>query len=263
MANEIADMRDMFFITYNGVIKNPAVRIMRTMASDKYYDLFRDFIDVERISVLSDLELLSYVIQSPTRNPFYHFMVADFNWQKSLSDMMDVKRDPLLFHQSEPLVFYNILINLAKVPTTSGIVVWTPIPDERIARDLKVIDDGYGKIEYISGGFIDAIKAMTEKPTSYILNDVDWIPILIENDLIQFKDILLANYAYQYKDNPEDPSRARVLDVDGDITALENQYKFRTRMFEISSAYRLVDSNLFNNIRLMNMKYEGEPTDDE
>ncbi len=185
-----------FFICFDNVIKNPSAFILHQLANNELYKDYKNFINLENFEgrSLNDVIDLHNVIH--TKNPLYRLSKSKFDYDLTYAElylsMNNIYEDSPLLRIGEAL---KILL-LQKF--TRNVYIYSREYDERINKEIISNYNGSKKIVYVNGEFIDVVKSIN-KITTFIVDDIDYIEELIDNDIISYKTILLANYGYNYK----------------------------------------------------------------
>lgn len=231
--NEYVKSHEFIFIQYHDIIKSYKPYLLKKLLYNKDYregytgalnfDLFKDY---------SDNQLLGLAMRSLSKNILEYISISEFDYDATLESLYEDTEDfPDMFSESPLLKIGTTIFSLLKLDYVKKIYVHTNTYDERIHKDLI---DTYGdmkRITYVNGDFIDAVKAIPEKITTYIVNDVRTIDTLIENDLISYSNVLVADAGWNYKQNEENKI---VLKCD-DIEAKSKKHIFKTGTFVVDS----------------------------
>ena len=95
-----------------------------------------------------------------------------------------------------------------------GAKMYTIIPQERIKNvyiyveepNYQVIIDCHvhfgdytSKIKFLTGDFLEAVKCVPFKPTCYMLNDINYLKQLIDNNMIAYSEVLIAELGCNFE----------------------------------------------------------------
>lgn len=193
--------RDQYiFICYKDIIKHVYPVLLKKLI-DNYYD---DLIGLIHLDVIKDYDIFNLerlCIERTEINPLRYLKkenctdeTADMLLQTFEEEMYD------MYTQSKFTNFGAKIFNLIMQPQVKEIYIYVEKPINQIMYDCKLYFDQFGnKIKYVCGDFIDVVKKLPHKPTSYIINNVDYIQELIDNNFINFTEIVIAELGYNFK----------------------------------------------------------------
>lgn len=214
------------FVEYNDIIKIPWFALLYAIHNDENMEKMFD------LSEIKDLEhqcLLEWYMQRKHRN-FYRDLKVKPEFQNQIDDKF---YDELLINQlSSSDFFYRIdtellfaqvlrMLTTTQKSLVKRIVIYNEYEDRYIKKDIDILFNNCA--EFISGDFRNAIKDIPVDST-YVLSDISKINILIEENKIDFSDILIVNgFRYNYDDN---------LKLKIDFDKLTNEHIFKYEFFD-------------------------------
>ena len=236
MANETALTPEYIFITYDGVVKNYRPALIKYVL-ENYKRQYESFINIPFLEKLDMQELLGLCIQSSSQNIFEYLATREFDYDATLDAAYN--RYTHLFDDSPLLIVGESIRVLTMQSFTKKIYIYSDTFDERIFKDINTEFVDMSKIEYISGPFYDVMSDIPEHITSFMLNDIDYVDMLISLGRVEYTNILLANYGFNYKMGEIDGKPSLELKIP-DIEQVAKREKFKFVMFSVSNNYKLV-----------------------
>ena len=193
--------RDQYiFICYKDIVKH-VYPVMLKKLIDEYYDDLKDFINLELIKDYDIYNLERLCIERTEVNPL-KYLKKDICTDETSDALLETFENDMydMYTQSKFTNFGAKIFNLIIQPQIKEMYIYVERPINQIMYDCKVHFEHFGnKIKYVCGDFIEVIKKLPHKPTSYILNDVDYIQKLIDNNFIEFTEIIIAELGYNFK----------------------------------------------------------------
>lgn len=193
--------RDQYiFICYKDIVKH-CYPVMLKRIIDDYYDELSDYLHLDLIKHYDIYNLERLCVERTEKNPLTFIKkencsveTCDLLLQTFEDEMFD------MYTQSKFTNFGAKIFNLVLQKHIKEIYIYVDRPIQQIVYDCKLHFQQFGSnIKYVCGDFIDVIKKLPHKPTSYIINDVNYIQDLIDNDLIKFTEIIVAEIGYNFK----------------------------------------------------------------
>ena len=193
--------RDQYiFICYKDIIKHCYPMMLKKII-DEYYDELNSFLYLDMIKDYDIYNLERLCVERIDINPL-KYIKRDICSNETADELLKTFEDDMydMYTHSKFTLFGAKIFNLLVQKQIKGIYIYVDRRIDQILYDCKVHFDQFGdKIKYVCGDFIDVIKKLPNKPTSYIINDVDYIQKLIDNDLIEFTEVIVAELGYNFK----------------------------------------------------------------
>jgi hypothetical protein len=193
--------RDQYiFICYKDVIKH-CYPIMLNKIIHEYYNELNELLYLDVIKDYDIYNLERLCIERTDVNPF-RYLKRDICTNETADLLLETFEDEMfdMYTQSKFTNFGSRIFNLVTQPQIKELYIYVERPITQIMYDCKTYFEQFGnKIKYVCGDFIDVIKKLPNKPTSYILNDADYIKDLIDNKFIEFTEIIIAELGYNFE----------------------------------------------------------------
>jgi hypothetical protein len=193
--------RDQYiFICYKDVIKH-CYPIMLNKIIHEYYDELNELLYLDVIKDYDIYNLERLCIERTDVNPF-RYLKRDICTNETADLLLETFEDEMfdMYTQSKFTNFGSRIFNLVTQPQIKELYIYVERPITQVMYDCKTYFEQFGnKIKYVCGDFIDVIKKLPNKPTSYILNDADYIKDLIDNKFIEFTEIIIAELGYNFE----------------------------------------------------------------
>ena len=160
-----------------------------------YMDELKDLINVSKLKLMDFNNIQRYSIERPTRNILDYIKVNQFNTEtiyNALYNAYDtIYMDLPLMSIGDSVYF------ISKQKFTEKIYIFSEKYDKKIEFDIKENYCELDNVFYVAGDFKSIINNI-EKPTSYILSDIDKVQTIIDENMIEFVEIMVAQYGYNY-----------------------------------------------------------------
>ena len=188
--------RDQYvFICYKDIIKH-CYPVMLKKLIDEYYDDLSNFLYLDFIKDYDIYNLERLCIERTDKNPI-KYLKKELCTDETADNLLKTFEDEMydMYTQSKFTNFCAKIFNLIMQPQIKEIYIYVERPIQQILYDCKIQFEQFGnKIKYVCGDFIEVINKLPNKPTSYILNDVDMKNIGDEDYVIdKYTDDLQAN----------------------------------------------------------------------
>ena len=220
--------RDQYiFINYNEIIKMTYPVMLKELV-DKYYDDLNDYLYLDMIKNYDIYNLERLCLERIVKNPLIYLKRE--NCPKEICDKLlkTFEREMVdMYAHSKFTKFGGNLYNVLMQPFVKEVYIYSEEPYEQIPYDCMVYFKEFNnKLKFVSGDFIELIKQLPTKPTTYILNDVDYVQQLIDNDLIGYTEILIGELGYNF-----------VLDEDTDGLKLKHDLEDKMEKYIFKLGY--------------------------
>lgn len=193
--------RDQYIlISYQDIIKQTYATMLEKLIKDYQEDL-KDIIDLEKIKHYDIYNLQRLCTERIYKNPLRflakseeYFEVCDQLLETFENEMIEIYTD------TELTSFGAKLFNIAYQPFVKKIYIYTERPIYPIVYDCSLLFSTFeNKIEYVSGDIIEIIQNLKNKPTCYVLNDMDIAKQIIDSEFIEYTEILIGEQGFNFE----------------------------------------------------------------
>lgn len=251
--NYFSTRDQILFITYEDVVKLNYSLLLQTVIKD-YKDELGGILKLEEIEDYDINNLNRLCIERTHRNPL-RYICKDENFYPMCDELMDMFEVEFtdMYAKAQLTDFGAKLYNIFMQPFIKKVYIHTDKKIYQIPYDCSLIfSDFNNKIEYVYGeDIIGFIKSLSDKPTSYILNDIEIANELIENDLAGFTEILIAELGYNYKLNDEKND----IVLKYDLESLMHEKTFKMGILPIL----LMNEKHFSNLKIIDDGKDVKP----
>lgn len=193
--------RDQYiFMCYTDIIKFTYPVMLYELIKD-YYDDLNPYLRLDEIKDYDIYNLERLCIERLDKNPLKYIKRPECS--DELCDvLLEAFEDELIemYTQSKLSLFGANLFILLNQPFIKEVYIYSEKPREQIPYDTMVYFTEFkDKIKFVTGEFTTAVKSLPHRPTSYIINDTDYIQKLIDNDLISYTEILIPEMGYSFE----------------------------------------------------------------
>ena len=221
--NEFTTKPEIIFICYDEIIKNPYPFLLNQIRT-KYKSVYKDFINMSLFENYDDMNLMRLVVQRTRKNILDYLSIIKFDYNGALDDLKDKFDD--MYSQS-PLLKMGESVNMMMTQKfTKQIYVYTEKYDPRVHLDLQMMYKNMSLVSYVTGDFKNVINTL-EGVTTWILDDIFKVSQLVCFKKVEYTNILVANYGYNFSINKD---KQTVLNVNVDDWSKEHIFKFGTFM---------------------------------
>lgn len=224
MINEFTNRKEVIFIEYIGIIKNPFPFVLKKICEEWKMTL-GNYVDLSKIINKDISQLLYLSIKSTEKNVLKYIAKRPFD-SDSIFNQVYNKYDNL-YAESEMLSIGMSLQILLRQNFIKKVYIYTADYDKRIHLDLA---DNYpkDKISYITGeDKLRVIKEIKDEITSYITTDISLVDKLISIDKISYSSVLVASYGYNLRLGKAGSLELKIDDVEDKV----NKYTFKLASF--------------------------------
>lgn len=213
--NYFSTRDQIIFITYEDIIKINYVVLLQTIIKD-YKEELGSILKLSEIEDYDIHNLNRLCIERTYKNPLKYLCVnkEDFDLCDELLDTFE-KEFTDMYAMAEFTNFGAKLFNILVQPFVKKVYIHTDKRLYQIPYDCKLyFSDFEDKVEYVYGDMIGLIKSLTDKPTTYILNDIEKAQSLYEEGLLEYTEVLIAELGYNFKltENSDDVVLKHELD---------------------------------------------------
>lgn len=203
-ANFFATRDQYLFICYTDIIKLTYPVMIKELI-DEYYDVLIDYFELDKIKDYDIYNLERLCVERTYKNPLMYLKRKECS-EEDCEVLLNAFETEMIkmYSKSKFTEFGAKLYNILLQPYIKEVYIYFDKPIYQMRTDCEVYFNEYkGKIKYVSGEFIDCVKSLNRKPTSYILNDVNYIQDLIDNDLIEYTEIIIGELGYNFELNDQ------------------------------------------------------------
>lgn len=213
-------------ITYDRIIKDPDLFILQVITS-KYYDKFKDYIDMDSLLSLDPnaLELLLY--NRPQVNILEWVSIKEFDYDKNYKFLYNAFKT--MYAESKELKIVKNIKNFLMSYYIDRIFVYNEKDDIRQRYDLSLIF-GDSRIEYIVGPMYDILKKFK------IHMVYDWnakrVSDLVDTEEFNHIFFAIASYGFNFEEIEEkDKNKIYLPKLKYDLYDRDNVAFFKTMEF--------------------------------
>ena len=176
-------MRDQYiFITYQDIIKQVYVTLIETLIKD-YRDDLRDILILDDLVNHNHENIERLCVERLYKNPLRYIAQSEDKFDEC-DKLLDIfEKDLYSIYTDTPF-------------TVVGAKIFSML-SQRIVKKIYIHTD-----KQLYQPIYD-MESLDKKPTTYILNDVEYAMILLDNDMIEYTEIIIAELGYNFelKDN--------------------------------------------------------------
>ena len=176
-------MRDQYiFITYQDIIKQVYVTLIETLIKD-YRDDLRDILILDDLVNHNHENIERLCVERLYKNPLRYIAQSEDKFDEC-DKLLDIfEKDLYSIYTDTPF-------------TVVGAKIFSML-SQRIVKKIYIHTD-----KQLYQPIYD-MESLDKKPTTYILNDVEYAKILLDNDMIEYTEIIIAELGYNFelKDN--------------------------------------------------------------
>lgn len=198
-------MRDQYiFITYQDIIKQVYVTLIETLIKD-YRDDLRDILILDDLVNHNHENIERLCVERLYKNPLRYIAQSEDKFDEC-DKLLDIfERDLYSIYTDTPFTVVGAKIfSMLSQRIVKKIYIHTDKQLYQPIYDMEIYFKNFSdKIEYVYGDFKECVESLDKKPTTYILNDVEYAKILLDNDMIEYTEIIIAELGYNFelKDN--------------------------------------------------------------
>ena len=215
-------MRDeIILIEHDDVIKCPSLGILE-LIKEKYTDDLKGLIDLSKIQRMDFKNLQRLCVERPTKNILDYLKLTDFNTGDIYDELY--KSDKSIYMGLPLMTMGSSLYVLSPQKFVKGIYIFSEEYDEKIEYNIYENFRDLSNVYYVAGDLKEIIQSIP-KPTMYILSDIEHVQTIIDENKIEFTEILVAQYGYNYE------VKNSILQIKGDYDKLMPELYFKIASF--------------------------------
>lgn len=188
------------FICYTDMIKLTYPVMLYELIKD-YYDDLKDYLNLDHIKDFDLFNLERICVERIDINPLKYLKKPECSDEVCDLLLKTFKEELIeMYTQSKFSVFGAKMYNILETEKIKEVYIYIEEPCYQVIVDCNVYFKKHEKkIKYLTGDFIEAVKAVPHKPTCYVLNDIQYVHRLIENDFIQYCEVILGELGCNYE----------------------------------------------------------------
>ena len=199
-------LRDQYiFITYQDIIKQVYVTLLETLIKD-YRDDLRDILILDDLVNHNHENIQRLCVERLYKNPLRYIATSEDKFNECDRLLEIFEKELYSIYTDTPFTKFGAtifdLINqkiVKKIYIHTDRQLYQPVYD----MDLYFKQFTTDKIEYIYGDFKECVESLDIKPTTYILNDIDYAKILLDNNMIEYTEIIIGELGYNFELNAD------------------------------------------------------------
>lgn len=224
--NYFATRDQVLFITYEDMIKMNYAILLQTVVKD-YQDDLGEILKIDEL-VDYDIDNLNRLcVERSNRNPLT-YLAKDESYSDLCEELLDTfeKEFTDMYAKADFTDFGAKLYNILMQSFVKKVYIHTDKKIYQIPYDCRIqFKDFDDKIEYVYGDMVGLIKSMTDKPTTYIVNDIEKVKMLYDEKLLDYTEVLLGELGYNFKINENKDDIVLKHDLDSPSKMKEGNYK--------------------------------------
>jgi len=195
-------LRDQYiFITYQDLVKQIYVTLIETLIKD-YRDELRDVLILDDLVNHNHDNIQRLCIERLYKNPLRYIATSEDKFEECDRLLEIFEKELYSIYTDTPFTsFGSKLFNLIGQKIVKKIYIHTDRQIYQPVYDMETYFSSFtsDKIEYVYGDFKECVESLDIKPTTYILNDVDYAKILLDNDMIEYTEIIIGELGYNFE----------------------------------------------------------------
>ena len=217
---DLSNRKDIFFITYDGLIKNFQPTLLDSLRVDVMKEKYGDILDIDFIKSLDKKQIEALCVASYFENTLTMFSKRnDVNFGALLLDLFN--QFPDLFSESDLLPLGKSIPILLRQSFLEKIYIYTPLYDERIYEDIKNLFPD-PKVVYVYGDFDEVLKDIPERITSYAINNINYVENIIKANKIFETELIIGKYGYNFVERDDG-----IIELALDLFKLQEDHTFK------------------------------------
>lgn len=225
---------EVIFIEYDGIIKSPIPYILNKLQAKEFKDNYKDFIDYSKFENFDEPHMLSLISRRLYKNILKYLATDTFDYDLTYNDLLSRYDD--VYAKSKLLSIGQSISILTHQSFVTKVYIYSEVYDKRIENDISSEYSKLNNIVYVSGDFKSVIEEIPERITSYILQDIDYVSMLIDMKKLEYTNVLIAKYGFNYiLDKETNFPMLKIPDLDNVMT--ENIFKMAEFAIDIDMSF--------------------------
>lgn len=239
------------FLVFDDIFKSSSMAILKGIMIPEMKENFKEVIDYTKFEFMNDDNLLRFCIQRTEENILKYIGTSDtFDYDKMYDTMYSNLIDKYTPYISLRMV--EVIAMAISTPQIKNVYVYSKNFDNEIQTELGLLfNANTKKIKYVYG---DLDKALIGKDiTLFILPSMTYVNKLYSLNILHHKEVLIANYGYNYK-----------LDENGELVfkydindSIINESMFKLRVFDPFDLDDKHMTQMYNNVNDNNFLSHG------
>jgi hypothetical protein len=194
-------MRDhSIFVCYKDIIKLTYPVLYHELIHN-YYDDLNEFLKLDEIKDFNIFNLERLSVERLTVNPLSY--IRRNNCSEETCDLLlRTFNEELtdIYTKSQFSSFGGKMYTIIPQERIKNVYIYVEEPNYQVIYDCHVhFGDYIHKIKFLTGDFIEAVKCVPVRPTCYMLNDIEYLKQLIDNKLIAYTEVLIAELGCNFE----------------------------------------------------------------
>lgn len=193
--------RDQYvFVTYHDIIKLTYPVMLHELLKD-YYDDLKDYLDLDKIKDHDIYNLERVCVERTHKNPLV-FIKKDSCSVETCDILLQAFEDELIemYTKSRLSQFGERMIKMMDLPAVKKVYIYSERPSVQVKYDCDVYFNSYmSKIKFVHGDVVELVKGMSNKPTTYLVNDIDILKKLLDEGLLGYTESCVAEMGCNFQ----------------------------------------------------------------
>lgn len=187
-------------ITYKDMIKLTYPVLLYDLVRE-YYDELKDLLELDKIKDFDIYNLERISVERLDINPLKYIKKPECS-DETCDLLLKAFNEEMthMYTHSRFSEFGSKLNTILPQERIKEIYIYVEEPAEQVIIDCNVYFKEFEhKIKYLTGDFINAVMCVPNRPTCYVLNDINYVHQLIEHKLIGYTEILIGELGCNYE----------------------------------------------------------------
>ena len=198
--NYFATRDQYIFVTYHDVIKL-TYPVMLLELIKNYYDDLKDYIDLDKIKKYDIYNLERICVERTYKNPLV-FLRKEKCSIDTCNSLLHAFEDEMIemYTKSRLSQFGGRMTKMMDLSSVKKVYIYTERPSIQAKYDCDVYFNSYmSKIKFVHGDVVKIINEMSNKPTTYIVNDIDILKKLLDEGLLSYTENCIAEIGCNFQ----------------------------------------------------------------
>lgn len=201
------------FITYKDMIKLTYPVLLMDLVKN-YYDDLKDYLDLDSIKDYDIFNMERLCVERLNINPLTYIKKPECD-EKTCDLLLQAFNEESIdiYTKSRLSEFGSKLSMIFPQERIRDFYIYVEEPNHQVIIDCETyFGDFKNKIKFLTGDFIEAVKAVPVKPTCYVLNDINYVHRLIETGFIKYTEVILGELGCNYELDKDYQMKLKGLD---------------------------------------------------
>ncbi len=198
--NYFATRDQYIFVTYHDTIKLTYPVLLLELI-EKYYDDLKEYIKLDEIKNYDIYNLERICVERTHKNPLTFLRKLNCSID-TCNALLTAFEDEMIemYTNSRLSQFGGRMTKMMDLNSVKKVYIYTERPSVQVKYDCDVYFNSYSsKISYIHGDVVELIKGMSNKPTTYIVNDIDILKKLLDEGLLSYTESCVAEIGCNFQ----------------------------------------------------------------